>query len=84
MWATSSNNGMHPTANSAALIVNLCGFEVGCAAGDAGRWSASHKMKTKTKTKAEEGVAIRRRAAVSFQVRGSVEGVRRASWFRRR
>ena len=31
------NNGMHPTAKSAALIENLCGFEVECAAGDAGR-----------------------------------------------
>ncbi len=31
------NNGMHPTANSAALIVNLRGFEVECAAGDAER-----------------------------------------------
>ena len=35
-----SNNGMHPTANSAALIENSCGFEVGCAAGDAGRYAA--------------------------------------------
>ncbi len=34
---TPSNNGMHPTANSAALIENLDGFKVECAAGDAGR-----------------------------------------------
>jgi len=34
------NNGMHPTANSAALIENLNGFGVECAAGDAGRWAA--------------------------------------------
>ena len=32
-----SNNGMHPTASSAVLIENLGGFEVECAAGDAGR-----------------------------------------------
>ena len=31
------NNGMHLTANRAALIEELRGFEVGCAAGDAGR-----------------------------------------------
>ena len=32
-----SNNGVHPTANSAALIENLGGFEVDCVTGDAGR-----------------------------------------------
>jgi hypothetical protein len=31
------NNGMHPTAISAAPIVSLRGFAVACAAGDAGR-----------------------------------------------
>jgi len=31
------NNGMHPTANSAAFIGNLNGFEVVLAAGDAER-----------------------------------------------
>jgi hypothetical protein len=31
------NNGMQPTANSAALIESSGGFEVLCAAGDAGR-----------------------------------------------
>ncbi len=31
------NNGMHPTAKSGALIENLRGFEVECAAGDAER-----------------------------------------------
>jgi hypothetical protein len=34
------NNGMHPTAISAALIEDLCGFEVAFAAGDAGRYAA--------------------------------------------
>ncbi len=38
--APGHNNGMHPTANSGALIVNLNGFEVVCAAGDAGRSAA--------------------------------------------
>jgi len=33
------NNGMHPTANSVLLIENLNGFEVECAAGDAGRYA---------------------------------------------
>ncbi|HEX7174149.1 MAG TPA: hypothetical protein VF240_02530, partial [Pyrinomonadaceae bacterium] len=32
-----STNGRHPTANSAALIENLGGVGVECAAGDAGR-----------------------------------------------
>jgi hypothetical protein len=32
---------MHPTANSAALIENVCDFGVRCAAGDAGRSAAS-------------------------------------------
>ncbi len=41
MESRRSNNGMHPTANSAALIGNLCGFEVECAAGDARRWAAT-------------------------------------------
>jgi len=40
MGALQHNNGMHPTANSAALIENLNGFGVECAAGDAGRWAA--------------------------------------------
>jgi len=31
------NNGMHPTRISVAFIENLGGFEVECAAGDAGR-----------------------------------------------
>jgi hypothetical protein len=36
-WLCPSNNGMHPTANSAALIARLIRLTVGCAAGDAGR-----------------------------------------------
>jgi catechol 2,3-dioxygenase-like lactoylglutathione lyase family enzyme len=44
------SNGMHPTANSAALIVSLDGFEVECAAGDAGRWTDGRDVMKRTWT----------------------------------
>ena len=40
MQSPPPNKGMHPTANSVPLIDSLNGFEVECAAGDAGRWAA--------------------------------------------
>ena len=39
-----AHNGMHPTANSAALIVSLNACSVVCAAGDAGRSASSFSV----------------------------------------
>ena len=35
---------MHPTANSAAFIENLGGFEIECAVGDAGRYVSALRI----------------------------------------
>jgi len=49
--ALQHNNGMHPTANSAAFIGNLNGFEVVLAAGDAERYVAILKSRASHKHK---------------------------------
>ena len=43
-WGRKPNNGIHPTANSVALIRKTWRTGVECAAGDAGRSTASHSL----------------------------------------